>query len=204
MIFPGKSSTDQQSLYCTQRDKSERSQKYVSSVTGSEKLYHRATYTAVCKNGTDLAIGFVDTCYHYQQCNGNCNHLFTMQQRDFRRNWYGTCYEKKLWSYKFNWLNYPQKVPTECLELILVVSVVIKQTKMLSRVALWSLVLAALMEPGVQGFECQEQAQSQEGSCHCELSGQPSYQYDIFCPYVTDSKVHFKFEEDKFIVMTCR
>ena len=80
----------------------------------------------------------------------------------------------------------------------------IKQTKMLSRVALWSLVLAALMEPGVHGFECKEQASSQEGSCHCELSGQPSYQYDIFCPYVTDSKVHFKFEEDKFIVMTCR
>jgi len=74
---------------------------------------------------------------------------------------------------------------------------------MLLVVALWSLVLAGLMEPGVHGFECQEQSSSQEGTCHCELSGQPSYQYDIFCPYVTDSKIHFKFEEDKFIVMTC-
>ena len=94
-------------------------------------------------------------------------------------------------------------MPTECLGLIPVVSVVIKQTKMLSRVALWSLVLAALMEPGVHGFEC-KQASSQEGSCHCELSDQPSYQYDIFCPYVNDSKVHFKLEEETFIVMTCR
>ena len=95
-------------------------------------------------------------------------------------------------------------MPTECLELILVVSGVINAAKMLSRVALWSLVLAAMMDPGVHGFECKEQASGQEGSCHCELSGQPSYQYDIFCPGVTDSKIHFKFEEDKFIVMTCR
>ena len=74
---------------------------------------------------------------------------------------------------------------------------------MMSGVALWSLVLATLAQHGVQGFECKEQTSSGGGSCHCELSGQPSYQYDIFCPYVTDSKVHFKFEEDKFIVMTC-
>ena len=76
---------------------------------------------------------------------------------------------------------------------------------MLLRVALWCLVLEALMEPGVHGFECsKEQSSSQEGSCHCVLSDVPSYQYDIFCPDIIDSKIHFKFEEDKFIVMTCR
>ena len=91
-------------------------------------------------------------------------------------------------------------------DLGVVVSGLINRSKMLLRVTLWSLLLAGLMEPGVHGFECQEQSSGQEGTCHCELSGQPSYQYDIFCPYVTvtNPRVHFKFEEDKFIVMTCR
>ena len=75
---------------------------------------------------------------------------------------------------------------------------------MLIRVALWSLLLEALMEPRVHGFECKEQAFGKEGICHCERSGRTSYKYDIFCPYVIDSKIHFKYEEDKFIVMTCR
>ena len=49
----------------TERDKSEQSQKYVSGVTGSEKLQW-ATYK-LCKKATELGIATVDTCYHYQQ-----------------------------------------------------------------------------------------------------------------------------------------
>ena len=45
--------------------KSEQSQKYVSGVTGSEKLQW-ATYK-LCKKATELGIATVDTCYHYQQ-----------------------------------------------------------------------------------------------------------------------------------------
>ena len=79
---------------------------------------------------------------------------------------------------------------------------------MLLRVALWSLlVLEALIEPGVHGFECKKQASSQEeeGSCRCDFSFLPSYQYDIYCPHVRaqDSKIHIELKENEGIVIKC-
>ena len=71
--------------------------------------------------------------------------------------------------------------------------------------AVWSLPL--LVAVAGAEFQCSEQnlASSSGPSsrgCHCELSA--NYKYEMYCPTVTDSKVHFKFEPEKYVVMTCR